>query len=188
MTWRPKTYEDHLLAGGENTLNGQKGSVYSNNSQPMLRMLATHPDRWYAPCPCSPRLRSAFMLVDCRSIDASIIVQDWACDTCWTRWLAESGKVGLILEEFKNQNRNSSEDTIAAFHQHAKPLTFRDVRSLNPRANRGEVSDLANELKGNGFVIKTVRKHCFTRSQWIEMQGGPAELIERFRGTQQDYR
>lgn len=188
MTWRPKTYEDYILSGGDNVLGGHQGVYYTDNPRQKLRMLATHPDRWYAPCPCSPRLRSAFMLVDCRHIDVSIVEQDWACDTCWTRWLAESGKVNLILEEFKGQNETASGNSVAAFHQRTKPLTFKDVRSLHPQANRGERSDLSNELKGNGFIMKTIRKHCFTRSQWIEMNGGPPELVERFRGTKQDYR
>lgn len=188
MTWRPKTYEDHLLAGGENVLDAHQGVYYADNPKQKLRMLANHPDRWYAPCPCSPRPRGAFMLVDCRHIDASIVEQDWACDTCWTSWTKESGKANLILKEFKGQSEDKLDNSVAAFHQHGKPLTYKNMRLLNPKVNRDEISDLVHELKGNGFIMKTIRKHCFTRSQWIEMHGGPPELVKRFRGTKQDYR
>ncbi len=200
MTWRPKTYEDYKLAGGEPLLNEVLGAF-------------NKVDRLYAGCPCKPDvMKPAFVIVDCRHIDSTMVTQDWACDTCWTSWIRAAGKTERVLEELELRLATEpDEDVVVVVDGHpigqlveradrsgrpGRPAypghtvkRLRELLSTPGRRRRGRVqADIARELKENGLVLSKTSLHSFTNSQWIEAHGGPIDLVDRHRGSKSDFR
>lgn len=186
LTWTPKNYYDHMLAGGDNVLEAVEVQRPDGST------------RWMAACSCRPKLRNAILLVDCRHIDNAIVDQDWACDSCWVTWIRKSGSPVNIMRDLELQLNDEIDDSseftfgeVTHARRLSTPRTVRELKDFvevsgdlkNKRAQRA----LAYELKENGFVLKHVRSKRFSKSQWIAMHGGPQELIDRFKGQPSDY-
>ncbi len=196
MTWRPPNYADHMAADGENFLNAMVGSDWAR--EPRYRALNSHPNRWYVTCRCSPAPKPAFLLVDTRAIDPAIVEQDWACDTCWTTWVWEAAKTYSVLADYEINTRGLPLEDVPLIggqpfrpSRRAEAQTLGDIRAIilsdnSPRLSRVK-STLARELKESGYIMTTTRLHAFTKSRWIELLGGPQDLIDRYRGTEHDF-
>lgn len=134
-------------------------------------------------------------LVDCRAIDNSLIPEDWACDRCWVKWVRASKNPTNLVAELKDQSRDLPAASRAAArernnfgiglgHQEAEDLMEEVERSgrASPR-----LRDELNKAIDAGFEVKTMRRHCVTASQWMELHGAPQELVSRRKKTKEDF-
>ncbi len=99
MSWRPLNLQD-ALDGGENPIANMRQPKTRDN---LTQIIGYHPDYpqgsdnekpIYAQikvgyqhtrymCPTCGKWHKASVIVDCRALP---IIEDWACDGCWTDW------------------------------------------------------------------------------------------------------
>jgi len=115
-----------------------------------------------AECTCLPgHMQSAATIVDCRHIDKSIVVQDWACHGCWSTWIRKSGSKENLFDCIKNTPGMGKN---ALRSETAKSGRFKD------HPNKNHLQAMLVAAKDNGEIsMAAPKKGCFTFTHWLQM-------------------